>query len=74
MSLYSEQQIFCNACGKEMHRILPGMGKTYKVCTVECLREMQWREVLSIMGKPYRPDPRKFDEYGREIQDDNAKS
>ena len=44
----SKQKIFCNACGGEMFRELPGMGREYKVCTVECLREMQWRGLFVI--------------------------
>lgn len=68
MSLFSKQQIFCNACGKEQHRELPGIGKDYKTCSVRCLWEMQWRAVLSLMNKEYRPDPRKYDDAGYEIK------
>lgn len=67
---YSEQQIFCNACGKEEHRVLPGIGRTYKVCSMRCLQEMQWRDTLSLMGKEYYPDPRQFDEDGYEIKNE----
>jgi hypothetical protein len=29
------------------------LGKDYKCCSMDCVREMQWRETLSIMGKEY---------------------
>jgi hypothetical protein len=69
MSLWSNQQIFCNACGKEEYRILPGMGKDYKVCSRECLREMQTRYYNSMLNKKYQPFSKKFDEYGNEIKE-----
>lgn len=72
MALYSKQKIFCNACGKEEHRVLPGMGREYKCCSMRCLNEMYWRGVLSIMNKEYYPDPRKYDENGYEIKDKNS--
>ncbi len=53
----SKQPIFCNACGRKEHRFLPGMGSTYKVCSVPCVREMQWREALSLLNKEYYPHP-----------------
>jgi hypothetical protein len=71
MSLWSKQLIFCNACGKEEHRILPGMGKDYKVCSRECLLEMQTRYYNSMLNKEYQPFSKKFDEYGNEIKDQN---
>jgi hypothetical protein len=64
MPLFSKQVIYCNACGVRMVRELPGMGREYKVCTIECWREMQWRETLSIMNKEYYPDPRKDEHNG----------
>ena len=36
------------------------MGRA--VCSGVCLREMNWRETLSILGKQYYPDPRRSDE------------
>lgn len=67
MSLYSKQKIFCNACGKEEFRELPGMGREYKVCSIDCLRDMQYREINSILGKDYIPFSKKFDENGNPI-------
>jgi hypothetical protein len=61
----SKQKIFCNACGGEMFRELPGMGREYKVCTVECLREMQWREACSLLGHEYKPAPTIYIETGK---------
>lgn len=54
--IYSEQTCFCNCCGKKMEVPLPTVyGARWKVCGEECHREIEWRETLSIMGKPYRP-------------------
>lgn len=34
---------------------LPGvMGRNFRVCSMECLKEIQWRETLSIMNKEYK--------------------
>ena len=33
------------------------IGKEFKCCSMECVREMQWRETLSIMGKEYYTKP-----------------
>lgn len=58
MSLFSKQQFFCNACGKEVFVTCQGMlGSFWKVCSTDCLREVKWREVCSIMNKEYYPDP-----------------
>lgn len=60
MSLFSPQKWYCNACGKEMftppcNALTGGFRLGYKVCSMECCKEMQWRDTLSVMGKPYRP-------------------
>lgn len=69
----SKQKIFCNACGKEENKILPGIGRTYKVCSMRCLNEMQWRDTLSLLNKEYYPDPREFDKDGYEVKKDATK-
>jgi len=44
-----------------MNKPLPDvMGRTWRCCSLECVREMQWRETLSIMGKQYEPDPKRL--------------
>jgi len=61
VSLYSPQVAYCNACGWRMNKPLPDvMGRTWRCCSLECVREMQWRETLSIMGKQYEPDPKRL--------------
>jgi len=58
--MYSKQKIFCNACGVEMFKEIPrviGGYSGFKVCSQACIREMRWREALSILGNEYRPDP-----------------
>ena len=52
----SELTLCCNACG----RVIPikrSMGREFRVCSPECIREMNWRHTLSILGKPYEPSP-----------------
>lgn len=38
------------------------MGRTYRVCSPVCIREMRWRDVLSTMGEEYSPDPDPYKE------------
>ena len=35
-------------------------GGKYKVCSPECIREIRWRESLSIMNEEYRQDPEPY--------------
>lgn len=63
---YTRQQLFCNACGKEMFCVpfnaMGGKFLGYRVCSSKCVREMRWRETLSIMGKEYYTDPEPYKE------------
>ena len=52
----SEPTLHCNSCGREIP-VRRAMGRKFKVCSSECIKEMEWRRALSIMGKPYRPSP-----------------
>ena len=64
--LYSKQKFFCNCCGKEMFcessRMYGGSFLRWRVCSYACVREIRWRETLSIMGKEYYPDPEPYKE------------
>ena len=61
--LFSKQKIFCNACGQEMYEVLSRViGRHYRVCSMKCMREMEWRDTLSIMGEEYKPRPQTADE------------
>ena len=54
--MFSKQLIYCNCCGNAMYEEIPKViGKEFKCCSMECVKEMQWREALSILGKEYRP-------------------
>ena len=56
MSVFSKQKYFCNACGVEFEEEFSKIiGRDWKVCSRDCLLEMQWRQYLSQMGKPYKP-------------------
>jgi hypothetical protein len=68
MSLWSKQQFFCNTCGKELYINLSGvLGRDFKVCSIECVREMQTRYVKSMLNVEYEPFSQKFDENGKPI-------
>lgn len=46
------QVFFCNACGARLEiRWDRLIGRDVKVCSVECLREIELRRVRSIMGR-----------------------
>lgn len=66
MSLYSKQKFYCNACGKELfctiNQMMGGQILGFKCCSMVCVREIQWRRALSIMGKEYYPDPEPYKE------------
>jgi hypothetical protein len=36
------------------------MGREYRCCSMDCIKEMQWKYILSLMGEAYKP--RKKDE------------
>lgn len=64
MPLYSKQVFYCNCCGKEMLCDAPSvMGSRFlgwRVCSPQCVREIRWKETLSILGKEYSPDPEPY--------------
>ena len=53
---YSKVQIFCNNCGREMfiewERVI---GREVKVCSMECMREIELKRASSIIGEEYKP-------------------
>lgn len=64
MALFSPQIWFCNCCGKEMFTNLCSQtyGSKFRCCSLECFREMSWRETLSIMGAEYEERDRQNEE------------
>jgi hypothetical protein len=59
MSVFTPCLLHCPVCRSEFnwHR---GYGREIRCCCRECYQEAEWRRVLSILGKPYTPDPRRF--------------
>lgn len=57
--MFTHCQIRCAICGTEIdyHH---AYGREVACCGKTCHDEFQWRRTLSIMGKPYRPDPKRF--------------
>jgi hypothetical protein len=58
--LYSKVQMFCNNCGKEMmieyYRLI---GREYKVCSIDCLHEIELKRACSILNEEYKPKDKK---------------
>jgi hypothetical protein len=46
----------------------------YKVCSVGCVREIRWRDTLSILNKEYYPDPNIYDDCGNIIGKNETKN
>lgn len=44
------------ACDMDWHK---SYGRDVSCCCKACYDEFEWRRTLSILDKPYRPDPRK---------------
>lgn len=56
MGFYSKQKWFCNNCGKEQFsEMSKALGREWKCCSMECVKVLDYRETLSIMGKEYVP-------------------
>ena len=56
--IYSKQKIFCNACGIEILSEFPKIiGRQFKVCSMKCLKEIEWRNTLSIINQEYHEEP-----------------
>lgn len=54
--LYSKQIMYCNAGGKKLEIELPFAIRCsygYRVCSLDCASEIEWRDTLSIMNKEY---------------------
>jgi hypothetical protein len=51
-----EPSLHCNACGREV-AIKRAMGSRFRVCSLECVREMEWRSACSTLNKPYSLSP-----------------
>lgn len=56
MSIYTKQKVFCQTCGKQFETTFQSFGG--EVCGRNCFEELQWRKILSNLGKEYYPDPK----------------
>lgn len=68
--LFSEQELICCICGTKymasVNRTWHGFDEA--TCRAQCFYEKKWRKTLSIMGKPYYPDPRTYDDAGYPVK------
>lgn len=54
---------YCSICRSEM-LFENRYGRDACCCGKDCWQEFDWRLTLSILGKPYRPDPKRLAEAG----------
>lgn len=52
---------YCSICRSKMDWRLK-YGQEGCCCCKTCWKEFNWRQVLSTMGEPYRPDPEIYTE------------
>lgn len=57
MALWKAQPGFCSVCGKSGEYKFSYNRAVW--CSPDCMKEHEWRTVLSIRGKDYYPDPKK---------------
>ena len=53
MSIFGVMEIFCCICKTPIDG-MKSYGSSKRVCSKECADELNWRETLAIMNKPYR--------------------
>ena len=69
MPLFSNQALRCCVCGRTYETTCnSGTRWENAVCSMRCHFEKEWRRTLSIMGNPYRPDPREYDAAGYPVK------
>ena len=55
---WTPQKWYCNNCGKEMFSSpAHGHGREFRTCSRDCYEEIQWKQILSMMGKEYYKKP-----------------
>ena len=54
-SHWSAMPMFCTVCGRKYDWHCGYSWRNSRACSRECHEEWNWRDVLSIMGKPYTP-------------------
>ena len=65
MPLFSDQDLTCCVCAKAFKTTCASGNKFDQgVCSVRCYYEKDWRRTCSMLGNPYRPDPRDYDQHG----------
>jgi hypothetical protein len=56
----SRPVLHCCICTRPFQRQESGNGYWKRgVCGTLCFRELEWRDVLEILGEDYRPDPKR---------------
>lgn len=69
MTLFSKQALRCCICGVSYEATCrDGTRWANGVCSMRCHYEKEWRYLLSVLGKAYRPDERTFDQHGYPVE------
>lgn len=68
MSMYSKHEMFCTICGQKYLWNANFPFSNSRTCSWDCHREWAWRDVLSIMGKPYEPRKKIGFDFGNTIK------
>lgn len=59
MSFFSTQKMYCTICGSQYAWACNHGFTNSRTCSVDCHREFEWRETLSMMGRSYYLQPSK---------------
>jgi hypothetical protein len=57
--MFSEQQVFCNICGKKFFTAFGSYGG--KMCGETCFNELEKRKTRCILGLPYNESTNQTD-------------
>lgn len=54
MSIFGVMELYCCVCRQPIDG-MKSYGSSKRVCSKECCEELNWRETLAIMNRPYHP-------------------
>lgn len=58
--MFSKQKVHCMICAMLYETNFNGSGgygRKSECCSYNCWKELEWRQTLAILGKPYHPMP-----------------
>lgn len=68
--LFTPMALKCCICGVDYEATVRDTWHRFDagVCGQACYYEKEWRQTLSTLGNPYRPDPRQYDAQGYPVR------